>query len=84
MSTPLGQKVGISEDVCVDDGYCARIKACPSFERVTITRSRPPASAAAAELAPPPEPAVPRTRGPSTGSTSPASAAWGSASPAAS
>jgi indolepyruvate ferredoxin oxidoreductase len=62
VSTPLGQKVGISEDVCVDDGYCARIKACPSFEVVTITRSRPP-RAERPELVPPPEPAIP-ARGP--------------------
>jgi indolepyruvate ferredoxin oxidoreductase len=58
VSTPLGQKVGISEDVCVDDGYCARIKACPSFERVTVRRSRPPEAAPLA-LVPPPDPAIP-------------------------
>ena len=58
VSTPLGQKVGISEDVCVDDGYCARIKACPSFERVTVTRSRPPRDARP-ELVAPAEPALP-------------------------
>jgi indolepyruvate ferredoxin oxidoreductase len=58
VATPLGQKVAISEDVCVDDEYCARIKACPSFERVTITRSRPPRGERT-ELAPPPEPAIP-------------------------
>ena len=62
--TPLGQKVAISEDVCVDDGYCAAIKACPSFERVTVHRSRPPAEAPAAELVAPPPPEVPRTEGP--------------------
>ena len=58
VSTPLGEKVGISEDVCVDDGYCARIKACPSFERVTVRRSRPP-ERARVDLVPPPEPAIP-------------------------
>ncbi|HEX2503310.1 MAG TPA: 2-oxoacid:acceptor oxidoreductase family protein [Miltoncostaeaceae bacterium] len=58
VSTPLGEKVGISEDVCVDDGYCARIKACPSFERVTVRRSRAP-EAARPDLVPPPEPATP-------------------------
>ena len=58
VSTPLGQKVGISEDVCVDDGYCARIKACPSFERVTITRARAPRQERR-ELVAPPEPAIP-------------------------
>ena len=62
--TPLGQKVAISEDVCVDDGYCAAIKACPSFERVTIHRSGPPAERERAELTPPPAPEVPRTDGP--------------------
>ncbi len=55
--TPLGEKVGISDDVCVDDGYCARIKACPSFERVTVRRSRAPASAVP-DLTPPPEPVL--------------------------
>jgi indolepyruvate ferredoxin oxidoreductase len=55
VDTPLGQKVGISEDVCVDDGYCAAIKACPSFERVTIRRSRAPRRERR-ELVPPPDP----------------------------
>jgi indolepyruvate ferredoxin oxidoreductase len=58
VETPLGEKVGISEDVCVDDGYCARIKACPSFEKVTVTRSQAPRDDAL-ELVPPPEPAIP-------------------------
>jgi indolepyruvate ferredoxin oxidoreductase len=62
--TPLGEKVAISEDVCVDDGYCAAIKACPSFERVTIRRSRPPAERPAADLTPPPPPEVHRPEGP--------------------
>ncbi|MDX6645898.1 MAG: indolepyruvate ferredoxin oxidoreductase [Miltoncostaeaceae bacterium] len=57
VDTPLGQKVGIDGDVCVDDGYCAAIKACPSFERVTIRRRRAPqrpvAPSAAAALRPP-------------------------------
>jgi indolepyruvate ferredoxin oxidoreductase len=57
-ATPLGQKVAISEDVCVDDGYCAAIKACPSFEQVTVRRSRPPARRETA-LVPPPEPRPP-------------------------
>ena len=55
--TPLGEKVGISDDVCVDDGYCARIKACPSFERVTVRRSRAPAPTVP-DLTPPPEPVL--------------------------
>ncbi len=58
VDTPLGQKVGISEDVCVDDGYCARIKACPSFEKVTVARVRAP-EREAPDLTPPPEPALP-------------------------
>ncbi len=58
VSTPLGQKVGISEDVCVDDGYCARIKACPSFERVTVRRTRAPETQGP-PLVEPPEPVVP-------------------------
>jgi indolepyruvate ferredoxin oxidoreductase len=61
--TPLGQKVAISEDTCVDDGYCAAVKACPSFERVTITR-RAPRAEAAAPIATPPDPHLPRHDGP--------------------
>ena len=56
--------MAISEDVCVDDGYCAAIKACPSFERVTIHRSRPPAERPMADLTAPPPPDVPRAEGP--------------------
>ena len=84
VSTPLGQKVGISEDVCVDDGYCARIKACPSFERVTVTRARGRREAAAAGPGRAARARDPRPRGPSTGSTSPGSAGWASASSGAS
>lgn len=54
--TPLGQKIGIDGEICVDDGYCARIKACPSFELVTVRRRRAPAAEAAGVPAPPPEP----------------------------
>lgn len=58
VATPLGQKVAISDDVCVDDGYCAAIKACPSFERVTVRRRRAPAPEAM-DLVAPPDPAPP-------------------------
>ncbi|MEW6583511.1 MAG: thiamine pyrophosphate-dependent enzyme, partial [Actinomycetota bacterium] len=55
--TPLGDKVAIDTQVCVDDGYCAAIKACPSFEKVTLTRSETPRRTRAADPAPP-EPTV--------------------------
>jgi indolepyruvate ferredoxin oxidoreductase len=58
VDTPLGEKVGIDLDVCVDDGYCARIKACPSFEQVTIRRSQAPSPARVETAPPPPRPRV--------------------------
>ncbi len=42
VDTPYGEKVGIDQSICVDDQYCTKIKACPSFEQVIIQRSRPP------------------------------------------
>src|SRR5581483_8591677 len=56
VDTPLGEKVGIDGDVCVDDGYCARIKACPSFEQVTIRRRAAPARTEAPAARPLPRP----------------------------
>lgn len=40
VDTPLGEKIAVDREVCVDDAYCTRIKACPSFERVTVRRGR--------------------------------------------
>jgi indolepyruvate ferredoxin oxidoreductase len=39
--TLLGRKIVTDLSACVDDGACARTKACPSFEKVTIERSNP-------------------------------------------
>ena len=58
VATPLGEKVGIDRQVCVDDAYCAKIKACPSFERVEIRRrvAPPRRGAPDATRLPTPEP----------------------------
>jgi indolepyruvate ferredoxin oxidoreductase len=64
LDTPLGEKVGIDKDICVDDGYCAKIKACPSFELVSVTRRRAPEPPAAREaIVAPPDPVVPEAEG---------------------
>jgi indolepyruvate ferredoxin oxidoreductase len=36
----LGLKVNTDLSLCVDDGACARLRACPAFELVTIERSQ--------------------------------------------
>ncbi len=41
--TPYGRKITTDLSTCVDDGACARTKACPSFEKVVITRKAAPA-----------------------------------------
>ncbi len=41
--TSQGEKIGIDRSICVDDKYCTKIKACPSFEQVTIRRGKKPA-----------------------------------------
>jgi indolepyruvate ferredoxin oxidoreductase len=58
VDTPLGEKIGIDLDTCVDDGYCAAIKACPSFEKVTITRRAKPDRSATVELVAPEDPVL--------------------------
>lgn len=43
IDTDYGDKIAIDRSNCVTDGACARIKwACPSFEKVIVTRKRPP------------------------------------------
>jgi indolepyruvate ferredoxin oxidoreductase len=42
VDTPYGEKIGIDQSICVDDKYCTKIKACPSFEQVTIRRAKAP------------------------------------------
>ena len=63
LDTPLGQKVGIDKEICVDDGYCAKIKACPSFELVTVHRRQAPPAPDAAAIVAPPDPVVPDAEG---------------------
>jgi indolepyruvate ferredoxin oxidoreductase len=44
VDTPYGPKVQTDFSWCVSDGACTKIKACPSFEEVTVLRSRKPPS----------------------------------------
>ena len=60
VDTPFGEKIAIDGEICVDDGYCAKIKACPSFELVTIDRSSAPAKREAADAPLPPDPHIER------------------------
>ena len=36
-----GDKIMIDPQICVADSYCTKIKACPSFEEVTISQYHP-------------------------------------------
>lgn len=38
---PYGTKVMIDPQICVSDGYCTKIKACPSFEKVDVRDYHP-------------------------------------------
>ncbi len=40
--TPYGPKMATDLSLCVNDGACAKIRACPSFEEVEVMRLRPP------------------------------------------
>jgi indolepyruvate ferredoxin oxidoreductase len=40
--TDYGPKIGTDLSWCTNDGACARLDACPSFEQVIVTRKRPP------------------------------------------
>src|SRR2546429_2501063 len=42
VDTDYGEKIGIDQSTCVSDTYCTKIMACPSFENVIVTRSKPP------------------------------------------
>src|SRR3989475_904748 len=42
IDTDYGEKIGIDQSTCVSDTYCTKIMACPSFEKVIVTRNRPP------------------------------------------
>jgi len=40
--TPYGKKMTTDLSWCVNDGACAKLDACPSFEQVVVLRRRPP------------------------------------------
>ncbi len=40
--TDYGPKIATDLSWCVNDGACARLDACPSFEEVIVRRTRPP------------------------------------------
>jgi indolepyruvate ferredoxin oxidoreductase len=42
IDTDYGEKIGIDQSTCVADTYCTKIMACPSFEKVVVTRNKPP------------------------------------------
>lgn len=42
VDTDYGKKMQTDFTSCVNDGACARIDACPSFEQVIVMRKRPP------------------------------------------
>jgi indolepyruvate ferredoxin oxidoreductase len=42
VDTDYGRKMQTDFTSCVNDGACARIDACPSFEQVIVKRKRPP------------------------------------------
>ncbi len=42
VDTDYGKKMQTDFSTCVNDGACARIDACPSFEQVIVTRKRAP------------------------------------------
>jgi indolepyruvate ferredoxin oxidoreductase len=48
--TAYGPKIQTDLSLCVDDAACSRTKACPSFEKVVITRSNAPRKAVAAKF----------------------------------
>ncbi len=40
--TDYGPKMATDLSWCVNDGSCARLRACPAFEELTVIRKRPP------------------------------------------
>src|SRR3989454_10155958 len=42
IDTDYGEKIGIDQSTCVADTYCTKVMACPSFEKVIVTRHKPP------------------------------------------
>ena len=59
--TPCGTKMQTDFSWCVSDGACTHIKACPSFEEVTVLRrQKPPSRLDRLDLRDIPLPVVPR------------------------
>src|SRR5436309_13979768 len=44
INTDYGEKIVIDQSICLSDTYCTKAMACPSFEKVIVTRNRPPKS----------------------------------------
>ncbi|HLA41638.1 MAG TPA: 2-oxoacid:acceptor oxidoreductase family protein, partial [Candidatus Glassbacteria bacterium] len=62
--TRLGRKMQIDRNMCVEDGACHRVEACPSFEEVVIRRRQvPEPRLERIELNDLPEPSVPKLDG---------------------
>jgi indolepyruvate ferredoxin oxidoreductase len=63
--TAYGPKIQTDFSWCVSDGACTNIKACPSFEQVTVLRSQKPAARLdRLDLRNLPAPPVPSLKGP--------------------
>ena len=56
--TLYGPKMATDLSTCVTDGACARVKACPAFEEVTIERSSKPPKPALPDASGLPQPAL--------------------------
>jgi indolepyruvate ferredoxin oxidoreductase len=53
-----GPKLSTHQTHCVSDGACARVKACPSFEKVTVRRKQAPAARPVVDIRGIPEPTL--------------------------
>jgi indolepyruvate ferredoxin oxidoreductase len=60
-NTLYGPKIVTDLSHCVSDGACAKVKACPSFEEVTVTRVRERVSERAQEQLDSLAPSLPRS-----------------------
>lgn len=56
VQTLHGPKIATHGTLCVSDGACHRLKACPSFERVTVRRGQAPPKPAPPDIRALPEP----------------------------
>jgi indolepyruvate ferredoxin oxidoreductase len=60
VETLHGPKIATHGTLCVSDGACYRVKACPSFEQVTVRRSQAPQRLSPPDIRERPEPALAR------------------------